>query len=108
MLTEEQECFRKTLADTVDRLILPKTRELDEATEFPWALWKEFGSLGYLGLRYPKEIGGMNADPLMFAIFGEEITRGSVGFAMSCLQNILMGTDFIFRFGSEAIKERCL
>ena len=107
-LTEEQEFFRKTLADTVDRLILPKTRELDEATEFPWSLWKEFGSLGYLGLRYPEEIGGMNAGPLMFAIFGEEITRGSVGFAMSCLQNILMGTDFIFRFGSAGLKERCL
>ena len=107
-LTEEQEFFRKTVADAVDRLILPRSRELDEATEFPWDLWKEFGSLGYLGLRYPEEIGGMNADPLMFAIFGEEITRGSVGFAMSCTQNILMGTDFIFRFGSDAIKERCL
>ena len=62
-LTEEQEFFRKTIADAVDRLILPKSRELDEATEFPRDLWKEFGSLGYLGMRYPEEIGGMNADP---------------------------------------------
>jgi alkylation response protein AidB-like acyl-CoA dehydrogenase len=107
-LTEKQEFFRKTVADAVDRLILPKTRELDEATEFPRDLWKQFGSLGYLGLRYPEEIGGMNADPLMCVIFYEEITRGSVGFAMSCIQNILMGTDFVFRFGSDAIKERCL
>jgi len=39
-LTEEQEFFRKTIADAVDRLILPRTRELDEATEFPWDLGK--------------------------------------------------------------------
>ncbi len=50
----------------------------------------------------------MNADKIMCMTFYEEITRGSVGFAQSVIMNILMGTYFIFRFGSEAIKERCL
>ena len=107
-LTEEQEFFRKTIADTVDRLILPKAREIDEDPGFPFGLWKQFASLGYLGLRYPEEIGGMNADPITCMIFYEEITRGSCGFAMSCIQNILMGTHFVFTFGSDAVKERCL
>ncbi len=44
---------RKTIADTVDRVIMPKVEYIDEhPDEFPWDVWKEFTSLGYLGLRY--------------------------------------------------------
>jgi alkylation response protein AidB-like acyl-CoA dehydrogenase len=107
-LSEEQEFFRSTVADTVDRLIMPKVEEIDETDEFPWDLWKEFTSLGFLGLRYPEEMGGMNADPITCMLFYEELGRASVGFAQSVTMNMLMGTYFLHRFGSEAIKERCL
>ncbi len=107
-LTEEQEFFKKMITDTVDRMIVPKAREIDEKDEFPWELWREFSSLGYLGLRYPEEMGGMNADPVTAMIFYEEIARGSVGFAQSVIMNILMGTYFIYRFGSDEMKKRCL
>ena len=49
---EEQEFFRQTVRDTVNRLIMPRVKELDEKEEFPWDLWKEFAALGYLGLRH--------------------------------------------------------
>jgi butyryl-CoA dehydrogenase len=107
-LTEEQEFFKKMITDTVDRLIVPKAREIDEKEEFPWELWREFTRLGYLGLRYPEEIGGMNADPVTAMIFYEQMARGSVGFAQSVIMNALMGTYFIYRFGTEEIKQRCL
>jgi alkylation response protein AidB-like acyl-CoA dehydrogenase len=107
-LTEEQEFFKKMISDTVDRLVFPKAAEIDEKDEFPWELWREFSKLGYLGLRYPEEIGGMNADPVTAMIFYEEIARGSVGFAQSVIMNILMGTYFVYRFGSEEMKKRCL
>ena len=107
-LTEEQEFFRKTVADTIDRMVVPKAQEIDQKDEFPRELWRDFAKLGYLGLRYPEEIGGMNADPLTAMIFYEEIARGSVGFAQSVIMNILMGTYFIYRFGSDEIKKRCL
>ncbi len=107
-LTEEQEFFKKMITETVDRLIVPKAQEIDEKDEFPWDLWREFTSLGYLGLRYPEDHGGMNADKVMSMIFYEELARGSVGFAQSVIMNILMGTYFIYRFGNKEIKERCL
>ncbi len=107
-LTEEQQFFRQAVADTVDRLIMPKVQEIDESDEFPWELWKEFAGLGYLGLRYPEELGGMNADPVTCMIFYEEISRASVGFAQAVIMNMLMGTHFLYRFGSDAIRERCL
>ena len=107
-LTEDQEFFKKIITDTVDRLIVPKAREIDEKEEFPWELWREFTGLGYLGLRYPEEIGGMNADPVTAMIFYEQMARGSVGFAQSVIMNALMGTYFIYRFGTEEMKKRCL
>ena len=61
--TEEQEFFKKIITDTVDKMVVPRAREIDEKDEFPWELWKDFTKLGYLGLRYPEEIGGDERRP---------------------------------------------
>jgi len=106
-LTEEQEFFRQNVVRMVDELILPRAREIDQKDEFPRDLWEKVAGLGYLGLRYPEDVGGMDADNLTCALFYEEITRGSVGFAQSVIMNMLMGTDLVFRFGSGALRERC-
>jgi alkylation response protein AidB-like acyl-CoA dehydrogenase len=106
-LTEEQEFFRRTVREVVEKMIIPKAEEIDQSDEFPWELWREFAKLGYLGLRYPPEYGGMGLDKVSCMIFYEEITRGSVGFAQSVIMNMLMGTHFIYRFGTEEMKQRC-
>lgn len=106
--TEEQEFFRTQVKDAVDRLIRPKTREIDETDEFPTNLWKQFAELGYLGLRHPEKYGGLETDVMTSMIFYEELARGSCGFAMSVTMQILMGTYFIARFGTEEIKQRVL
>ena len=108
-LTEEQEFFQKTVADTVDRMIMPKVEYIDEhPEEFPWDLWKEFTSLGYLGLRYPEDIGGMDADTITANLFYQEMARASCGFSMAVTMNMLMGTYFLHRFGSEDIINRLM
>ncbi len=106
--TPEQEFFRKTVADTVEKVITPHAEELDKQDEFNESLWNEFAKLGYFGLRYPEELGGMNADKVMSMIFYEEMARGSMGFAAITAMQCLMGTHFLNRFGSDSIKERCL
>jgi benzylmalonyl-CoA dehydrogenase len=106
--SEEQDFFRTTVRDAVDRLIRPRAQEIDEADEFPKELWREFAALGYLGLRHPEEYGGMEADVMTSMIFYEELARGSCGFAMAVTMQILMGTYFIGRFGSDEIKQRIL
>jgi alkylation response protein AidB-like acyl-CoA dehydrogenase len=106
--TEDHEFFRQTVRVAVKRLIIPRVKELDEKEEFPWDLWEEFAALGYLGLRHEEKYGGMATDTVSQMIFYEELARGSCGFAMSVIMQILMGTYFIARFGSEAIKQRIL
>ena len=71
-------------------------------------LWHEFAKLGYLGIRHPEKYGGMNLDVIPQMIFYEEIFRGDVGFAMTVTMQILMGTYFVGRFGTEEIKQKVL
>ncbi|MCK4765169.1 MAG: acyl-CoA dehydrogenase family protein [Candidatus Aminicenantes bacterium] len=106
--TEEQDFFRAAVRDAVDRLIRPRVQEIDEADDFPMDLWKQFAELGYLGLRHPEKYGGLDVDVMTAMIFYEELARGSCGFAMTVTMQILMGTYFIARFGSEEIKQRVL
>jgi len=106
--TEEQEFFRSQVRDVVDRLILPRSEEIDEQEEFPQDLWDEFAQLGFLGLRHPEAYGGLDVDTTTSMIFFEELARGSNGFSMAVTVQMLMGTYFIARFGSEEVKQRCL
>ncbi len=106
--TDEQEFFRSQVRDAVDRLIMPRVEEIDEAEEFPRDLWDEFAQLGFFGLRYPERYGGLGVDTITAMIFFEELARGSNGFSMAVTVQMLMGTYFIDRFGSEAVKQRCL
>ena len=85
--TEEQEFFRQTVRDTIDRMIMPKVQELDEGEEFSFELWNEFAKLGYLGIRHPEKYGGMDLDIMSQMIFYEELFRGDVGFAMTVMVN---------------------
>jgi butyryl-CoA dehydrogenase len=106
--TEEQEFFRQQVRDAVDRLIRPRVAELDERAEFPRELWNEVAALGYFGLRHPAAYGGLDADTVTSMIFFEEFARGACGFAMAVTVQMLMGTYFLGRFGSEELKQTLL
>jgi alkylation response protein AidB-like acyl-CoA dehydrogenase len=106
--SEEQEFFRAQVRDAVDRLIRPRVAEIDAQAELPRDLWRELAELGYFGLRHGAKYGGMEADTVTSMVFFEELARGSCGFFMAVTVQMLMGTYFVARFGSEAIKERVL
>jgi len=107
-LTEEQELFRRTVADFVDREVVPVAGEIDEREEFPWELFRKVAGLGWLGVRYPEEYGGAGADNTSFNLMCEELARGSMGLAATVAMQGLMGTDFVHRFGTEEHKRRLL
>jgi alkylation response protein AidB-like acyl-CoA dehydrogenase len=107
-LTPEQEEFRKSVARFVDSEVVPVARAVDEAEEFPRALFRRVGALGYLGLRYPETYGGSGADTVTYCLFAEELARGSLSLAAVAAMQSLMGTDFIYRYGSEELRQRYL
>jgi butyryl-CoA dehydrogenase len=107
-LSEEQEAFRRAVARFVDAEVTPAAAALDAAGEFPLALFRRLGEQGYLGLRYPEAVGGVGADFLTYCLFAEEMARGSMSLAALAAMQGLMGTHFVFKHGTDALRERYL
>jgi alkylation response protein AidB-like acyl-CoA dehydrogenase len=106
--TAEQEEFRKSVARFVDAEVVPEAQAMDERGEFPAKLFARLGELGYLGLRYPEAYGGAEADMTTYCLFAEELARGSLSLAAAAAMQSLMGTYFIFKYGSDALRRRYL
>ncbi len=98
---EEQLLFRESVRAFVDKEVLPVAGEMDEKAAFPLSIFRRCGVNGYFGLRYPEEAGGMGADFLTYCLMIEELARGSLALAAAVAMQSLMGTDLVFRFGSE-------
>ena len=71
-------------------------------------MFKRLGAQGWLGLRYPEAYGGADADMVTFCLFAEELARGSLSVAAAAAMQSLMGTYFVYKYGSEALRTRYL
>jgi len=107
-LSEEQQAFRRAVAKFVDAEIAPVADELDAKGEFPLALFRRVGELGYFGLRYPEEYGGSAADMVTYCLWAEEMARGFMSVAAAACMQSLMGTHFVFKYGSEEQRQKYL
>jgi alkylation response protein AidB-like acyl-CoA dehydrogenase len=106
--TPEQASFRRSVGRFVDAEVVPAAEALDAQAEFPTALFRRLGELGYFGLRYPEAYGGAGCDMVTYCLFAEELARGSLSLAAVAAMQSLMGTYFIYRYGSEALRTRYL
>jgi butyryl-CoA dehydrogenase len=106
--TAEQEAFRLAVARFVDTEIVPRADAIDERGEFPRETFERLGALGWLGLRYPERYGGADADMVTYCLLAEELARGSLSVAAAAAMQSLMGTYFVYRYGSEALRARYL
>lgn len=102
-LSEEDELFRRSVEQFVQREVAPQATSIDASDAFPTALFRRLGELGYFGIRYPKHYGGVDGSTLQFNLMMEELAKGSLSVAASCAMQCLMGTDFLHRHGSAAM-----
>jgi alkylation response protein AidB-like acyl-CoA dehydrogenase len=107
-LTPEQEEFRRSVAKLVDSEIVPLADDIDARGELPRPLFRRLGAQGYFGLRYPERYGGSAADMVTFCLLAEELGRGSMSLAAAVMMQALMGTHFVFKYGSEQQRQRYL
>ena len=105
-LSDEQRQVRDVFARFTDERIAPAAAALDEAHEFPHALFRELAGLGFFGIRYPEDVGGSGLDLVTFCLALEEVARGSVSLAGCAAMQSLMGTKFLHMLGNGDIVER--
>ncbi|HEX4923734.1 MAG TPA: acyl-CoA dehydrogenase family protein [Bdellovibrionales bacterium] len=107
--TEEHELFRDTVRKFIDKEIRPFAEQWEDAGRTPRSVWKRCGEMGFLGLSYPEEVGGMGADFRYNYIFAEEMGRcGSPGVATGIAVQSDMATPALVEHGNKFLRETYL
>ena len=108
--TSEHKELRETLSRWISTEIEPNVDEWEAAREFPRELYTRAGELGFLGLKYPVELGGQGGDYIHDAVWAEELAASgaSGGVAAGLGAHTGIATPPIFKFGSPDQHERFL
>jgi alkylation response protein AidB-like acyl-CoA dehydrogenase len=106
--TPEQELFRRTIIDFAERYVRPRIAEMEGSKQIPSDLMQQMAAHGIFGLRYPETYGGQGGNNVTFAILNEELGRCYLSAAARAMMQCLMGTDFIYRCGTEEQRQRLL
>jgi alkylation response protein AidB-like acyl-CoA dehydrogenase len=99
-LTEEQQAFREVLRRFVDKEIVPVARDWEHSGRYPTEIVTGMAEMGLFGMTVPEAYGGLDLDPVSFALVFEELSRGWMGIAgilgshsLSCRMIAAHGTD---------------
>lgn len=107
-LTEEEELFRRTVADFARERLKPHVADMDRAGSFRKDLLRECFELGLMGIEIPEEFGGAGASFFMSVLAVEELSRvdASAGVIVD-VQNTLVN-NALLRHGTDELKRRYL
>jgi alkylation response protein AidB-like acyl-CoA dehydrogenase len=107
-LDDETRLLQSTVREFAEGEIAPVAEELDRTKAFPYDLVAKMGELGWMGIPFSEEYGGAGGTSLQYAIAVEELTRVDSSVAITVCAHTSLGTQPIYRFGSEAQKQRYL
>jgi acyl-CoA dehydrogenase len=107
--TEEHELFRQSVRQFIETEVVPRSNEWEEKQQVDKAIWKRMGDLGFLGINFPEEYGGTQADFFYSIVLMEEMARCTMGgFAAAHGVHQFMATAHLLKAGSSALKKKYL
>jgi alkylation response protein AidB-like acyl-CoA dehydrogenase len=106
-LDEDQREFKALLRQFVDKEIVPVAREWEQAGRYPTEIVEGMKEMGLFGITVPEEYGGLDLDPVAFALVFEELARGWMGIA-GILGSHSLACRLIHMHGTEEQKQKYL
>jgi acyl-CoA dehydrogenase len=109
-LTPEQQLFRQTVKEWVDREA-PKAwiRELEKKEhDFPFELWDKLSAAGFHAIGIPEEYGGQGGDVVTQMLLARELSRSLAGLTWVWGITSFAGGKSIGIYGTEEQKRRFL
>lgn len=101
--------FRETVRRFVEKEIAPHIVEWEEAGGFPREVFRKLGDMGYLGINYPEDVGGVGLDFFYSIVMLEELSRcGGAGFPGAVAVHSYMATPPLLPLGSATVKSEYL
>ena len=107
-LTDEQQLIRDAVREFAEAEVVPIAAELDRDHRFPYELLPKLAEMNLMGMPYPEKEGGAGADYVSYVIAVEEISRACASTGIIVSAHTSLATWPIFKFGTEAQKDRYL
>src|SRR5260370_2144527 len=107
-LAPEQEDLRASGAQFAREVIAAVSGGYYERGEFPYDIVAKMGKLGLFGLPFGEEYGGMGGDYFALGIALEELARVDSSVAITLEAGVSLGAMPIYRFGTQAQRQRWL
>src|SRR3990172_9631789 len=107
-LTAEQQEIRKVAREVALGEIAPVAARHDETGEFPHAIVKKLGELGFMGVLVSPEYGGAGLDYVSYAVIVEELNRGDASGGITMWAHNSLCTSHTALFASPDQKQRYL
>src|SRR5689334_7889916 len=104
--TPQHEQVRETIARFATEEMAPLVRDAEENEVFPKQLFRKWGELGLLGVRYPEADGGSGFDKISDCIVREEMSRVCQSFSASWSAHTHLALWPIWRAGTPQQKAR--
>jgi len=107
--TEEHELFRKSFQEFLQKEVVPHIEKWEKTGTIERFIWQKFGEMGYFGINYPEQYGGLELDLFYTVIFLEELQKiNSGGFAAAMWAHSYLAMTHLNVEGSDEIKENYL
>ena len=107
-LTDEQQLIRDAVREFAEAEVTPIAAELDRDHRFPTELLPRLAEMNLMGMPYPEKVGGAGADYVSYVIAVEELSRACASTGVILSAHTSLATWPVFKFGTEAQKDRYL
>jgi butyryl-CoA dehydrogenase len=106
MLSEQHLKFRSEARKFAREVIEPRATQHDLSGEFVKENVQALAERGWLGIPWPKELGGMGLDYQSYAIAVEEVSRVCASTGLTLAAHTSLGTYPIYKFGTDEQKKK--
>jgi short-chain 2-methylacyl-CoA dehydrogenase len=107
-LSEEQEAFRHVVREFAVEAVAPVIGDYYERHAFPYDLVRQMGKMGLFGVPFPSAYGGEDGDYFLLCLALEELARIDSSVAITLEAAVSLGAMPLYRFGTDAQKDRWL
>ncbi|MDH3307560.1 MAG: acyl-CoA dehydrogenase family protein [Acidimicrobiia bacterium] len=108
-MNEDLLAFRDQTLRFIEEFVKPNGDSWEEQGFVPRDILQKMGGIGFFGLRFPEEYGGLGLGPLASAVFAEALgTSTYSGFAATVLVHTDMASPHLVHAGSPSQREKYL
>lgn len=108
LLTEEHKLVRDAAREWVKRDVSPIIEDAAQKAEFPTEIISGLAEIGAFGPYIPEEYGGAGLDQISYGLIMQEIERGDSGVRSTASVQSSLVMFPIWKYGSEAQKQKYL